>query len=259
MGLEESIKDLGYFEVGDLSTKEAFARIGVICKEHNFDTVIIDSVGPALEGDMSAAKDVIGFHRTYITPLRGMGITPILIDHQARAYSEDEYQGKGAFGSSYKEHLARSVYQVQARGYDEETGALVVRMRHKKANFTKLEKPFDLWVSFTDDDTIKIERIDVDDAELITERSVGLEQRILSALKSGPGDAHDICDRVQGNIGHVRNTLTKMKKANRVVEAGKEGKAIIYDLPGSSSSSHPLRANEDDERQEPMPYTEDFG
>ena len=75
-------------------------------------------------GDMAAAKDVIEFHNRYSAPFKTIGATPLLIDHQARQQAGEGYQSKGAFGSAYKEHLSRSLIQVEAGDRSAEQGTL---------------------------------------------------------------------------------------------------------------------------------------
>jgi DNA polymerase I len=232
MGLEQrDIRNLGYYEVADTPTPKAFADILTLCQEHGIDVVVIDSVGLALQGDAASGQDVIRFYRDYITPLTALGITPILIDHQARSYGDEDYQSRGVYGSSYKENLARSVFQVQPRPSEEGSHTLVVRMRQKKANFTKLAKPFDVHIRFQED-RITLSRQDVDDAELLTENTVSLPARILAALaKHETGTVSDITGWVGGNQGSVGNAVRELRRENRVVEVGKQGNATVYGLP----------------------------
>jgi len=241
------LKNLAYFEVGDMPTPQAFKAVRALCNEHDFDLVIIDSVGPALEGDVGQAKDVLAFHRKYISPLRKDGRTPVLIDHQGRSYSEGEYQGKGAYGNSYKEHLSRSVIQADPQPKDEDSNELVVRVRQKKANFGAQRRPFDAVVTFGEGVVI-IERRDVEDEELVAERTVSIEKRIKSALADANLDKYEIAARLGSDVGYIANKLSKLKRFGEVEEVGKEGRTPIYGLCGDSSSpSHPLGVGEGDE------------
>jgi hypothetical protein len=124
-------KDLAYLSALGLHTPEAFRHALDICRTHDVVMVVIDSFGPAMLGDMETAKDVIKFHNDYIAPLRAIGTTPLIIDHQGKLQSGENYLQKTAFGSAYKEHLARSVLQVEAGDRDRDSGTLNVRVRHK--------------------------------------------------------------------------------------------------------------------------------
>jgi DNA-binding transcriptional ArsR family regulator len=240
-GYEGEIRGLGYLATGDMPTPHVFAKVRALCEKHKLDVVIIDSVGPALEGDVGSSKDVIAFHRRYITPLRAQGVTPILIDHQARAYSEGEYQSKGAYGNSYKEHLARSIFQVEPKQNAGQSVKLLARVRHKKANFSGLEKPFDIEVVFGDG-SVTITRSETDDSELIREKTVSIDTRILSVLEGEELDKYEIAEKVGQQPGSVANRLTALKNDGKIVEVRKEGRTPIY-----SSSSLTPRENDNDE------------
>jgi hypothetical protein len=251
MALRGPIKDLAYFEVGELNTAATFSRIRAMCRKHAFDVVIIDSVGPALEGDAGYSKDVISFHRQYITPLRREGIHPILIDHQGRTYSPEEYQLKGAYGNSYKEHLARSVVQLQPNPQAEESGLLRVRLRHKKANFTGLMKPFDVVITFDEEHTTLV-REDLPESELLMEHTLSIPVRVLTILEDEPAFADEIAERIGSkNIGTVQNALTRLKKEGKVEEHDREGRRIKWGLPGSSQSQAPYKENDCDDKDQP--------
>ncbi len=283
LGINRSdVSGLGYYEVGDLDTGTAFEEVYELCREHGFTLVVIDSVGLALQGDAGSHKDVIEWHKSRIAPLSARGITTMLIDHQARSYSDDDYQSKGSFGSVYKGNLSRSVFQVQPRPVEEGSDTLVVRMRHRKANFTKLMKPFDVWVTFSDDN-ILIERHDVEDDALLTEKTISLESRILSAIRShDKGTITDISEWLGAKRGSVGNAVRDLKKEGRLEEVGKEGNASVYKIPGeanttistspgehadggghievgdddeeaSSPTSSPYKSDDDDEARETLP------
>jgi len=105
--------------------REAFTAALEACKEHGVELMVVDSLGPALQGDAEAARDVIGFFQKSIEPFRAEGIAILIIDHQSRLQAGQSYQSKGAFGSVFKTNLARSVIQAQATERGE--GTLTVR------------------------------------------------------------------------------------------------------------------------------------
>jgi hypothetical protein len=138
-------------------------------------------LGPAMVGDMAAAKDVIEFHNRYIAPFKTIASTPLLIDHQARQQAGEGYQSKGAFGSAYKEHLSRSLIQVEAGDRSAEQGTLNVRLRHKKTNFGTLADPFDVSLSFSDEMIVASTR-DLAPADRAQEATLNAEDRVVAAL-----------------------------------------------------------------------------
>jgi hypothetical protein len=54
--------------------KEAFASALDACKEHEVGLMVVDSLGPALQGNAEAARDVIGFFQRSIEPFRVEGV-----------------------------------------------------------------------------------------------------------------------------------------------------------------------------------------
>jgi RecA-family ATPase len=81
--LREPPDDLLYMSALGHPAKEAFAAALEACKEHGVELMVVDSLGPALQGDAEAAKDVIDFFQKSIEPFRAEGIAIVLIDHRA--------------------------------------------------------------------------------------------------------------------------------------------------------------------------------
>ncbi len=240
--------DLAYLSALGVRTGTAFARAFQVCREQDFVAVIIDSLGPAMLGDMETAKDVIGFHNTYIAPFRKIGVTPIIVDHQGKQQAGENYQSKGAFGSAYKEHLARSIFQIEPG--DREPDVLNVRIRHKKTNFGPKLDPFDVRLSFGAG-RIETTAIKLDAADLVTETTLNATDRVLMVLETGPGYPDEIAERTGLAVGTVSNCITKLKNACKVAYTGeRQGKAQQVRLsssPSSSSSSFGYRENDDDD------------
>jgi len=62
--------------------------------------MVVDSLGPALQGDAEAARNVIGFFQKCIEPFRAEGIAVLIMDHQSRLQAGQSYQSKGKPWSS---------------------------------------------------------------------------------------------------------------------------------------------------------------
>jgi RecA-family ATPase len=163
--------------------KEAFASALDACKEHEVGLMVVDSSGPALQGDAEVARDVIGFFQRSIEPFRAEGVAVLIIDHQSRLQAGQSYQSKGAFGSVFKTNLARSVIQAQATERGE--GTLTVRLRQKKHNFGPLAEPFGVKLSFSEE-AVSLEAIELDASELAEEATLNATDRVKLALESGP-------------------------------------------------------------------------
>ncbi|MDP9478673.1 MAG: bifunctional DNA primase/polymerase [Actinomycetota bacterium] len=240
--------DLAYLSALGVRTGTAFARAFQVCREQDFVAVVIDSLGPAMLGDMETAKDVIGFHNTYIAPFRKIGVTPIIVDHQGKLQAGENYQSKGAFGSAYKEHLARSIFQIEPG--DREPDVLNVRIRHRKTNFGPKLDPFDVRLSFGAG-RIETTAIKLDAADLVAETTMNATDRVLMVLEAGPSYPDEIAEQTGLAVGTVSNCITKLKNAGKVEYTGeRQGKAQQVRLsssPSSSSSSFGYRENDDDD------------
>jgi hypothetical protein len=245
--------DLLYVPVFGVHTPDAIQFALDKCEENGVVLAIIDSLGPAMIGDMAAAKDIIEFHNRYIAPFREVKATPVIIDHQARTQAGENYQNKGAFGSSYKEHLSRSVIQIERR--DGGAGAINIHLRHKKANFGALAEAFAVRLEFSEE-SIEATAGHLTAGDKARETTLNAKERVLAALKElgGVGYWDDIGDITGLKDGTVKNAITALKNANPplVVATGikKDGGAEevrLTDRKKSSSSSLSLYMDDDDD------------
>jgi len=212
-------EDFKYVSALGFKTHDAVEFALGECNAHDVVLVVLDSLGPAMVGDMAAARDVIEFHNCYIAPFKAIGVTPILVDHQARQQSGEGYQAKGAFGSAYKEHLSRSLIQVEAGDRSADRGVLNVRLRHKKTNFGVLAEPFDVSLSFSDEMIVAQVR-DLTPADRAQEATLNGVERVVAALEDGPAYPDEISEATGLSRGTVKNKITALKKAGRVETTG---------------------------------------
>jgi DNA-binding transcriptional ArsR family regulator len=244
-------EDLLYVSTLDFRTHDAIEFALSACQEHGAVLAVLDSLGPAMVGDMAAARDVIEFHNCYIAPFKAIGVTPILVDHQARQQSGEGYQAKGAFGSAYKEHLSRSLIQVEAGDRSADQGVLNVRLRHKKTNFGVLVEPFDVSLSFSDEMIVATTR-DLTPADRAQEVTLNARDRVIAVLEDGPAYPDDIQEATGLARSTVRNTLGALKKAGRVEPTGEmrgqfEQVDLVTSLYREKSPSHPASEATQDE------------
>jgi DNA-binding MarR family transcriptional regulator len=162
---------------------------------------------------------VIEFHNCYITPFKAVGATPLLVDHQARQQAGEGYQAKGAFGSAYKEHLSRSLIQVEAGDRSADQGTLNVRLRHKKTNFGALVEPFDVSLSFSDEMIVATTR-DLTPSDRAQESTLNSKDRVLAALEEGPAYPDELVETTGLTRSTVKNAITALKKASQVEITG---------------------------------------
>jgi hypothetical protein len=216
-GLDAPPEDLLYMSAIGHPASEVFTAALEACKEHGVELMVVDSLGPALQGDAEAARDVINFFQKSIEPFRAEGIAILIIDHQSRLQQGQNYQSKGAFGSVFKTNLARSVIQAQATERGE--GTLTVRLRQKKHNFGPLAEPFGVKLSFTEE-AVKLEAIELDASELAEEATLNATERVKLALENAPAYPWEIAEHTGLAVKTVKNVLTGLRKQGVVEPTG---------------------------------------
>lgn len=226
---------LRYMSAVGARARDAFEDALLECKEHDVRLLIVDSLGPALEGDAEASRDVIAFYNEVVGPFRTAGVAPLVIDHQSKMQAGERYQNKRAFGSVFKSNLARSVLQVEAT--DRSDGELTVRLRQNKHNFGPLLKPFGARLTFSEEE-VRIEAAELEDSDLAEEGTLNARDRIRLALKAlGEGTRSEINELVPDLAsGTMKKELAKLKELGETEEAGEvRDRQQVLRLTGSGS------------------------
>ncbi len=240
-GLEKPPEDLLYVSAAGHAVRGAFEVAREACEEHDVKLLILDSLGPALQGDAEAARDIINFFAERIEPLRATGVSVLIVDHQSKTQTGQSYQGKEAFGSVYKTNLARSVIQVEATERGE--GTLTVRLRQKKHNFGPLAEPFGVKLFFSEE-AVSLDAVELKAAELAEEATLTATERVKLALEDGPAYPWEIAETTGVPLKTVKNTLTGLRKQGVVEPTGEvEGRAEQVRL--SVPSSQPYKGQDD--------------
>jgi len=208
-GLGNPPAGLRYMSAVGVRARDAFEDALVECKAHDISLLVVDSLGPALEGDAEASRDVISFYNEVVGPFRIAGVAPLVIDHQSKMQAGDRYQNKRAFGSVFKSNLARSVLQVEAT--DRSDGELTVRIRQNKHNFGPLLKPFGVHLTFSEEE-VRIEAVELEEADLAEEGTINARERVRLSLQA-------LCEATRAEIleqvtdlspGTVKKELSKL-------------------------------------------------
>jgi hypothetical protein len=216
-GLKEPPANLYYLSAVGHATRDALQAALQACGEHAAALLVIDSLGPALQGDAEAARDVIGFFRSEVDPFRALGVAVLIIDHQAKLQAGESYQRKGAFGSVYKANLARSV--IQAEAIERGEGMLSLRIRQKKHNFGPLVDPFGVKLEFSEE-SVSLEAVELDPAQMAEEATLTAPERVKLALQDGPLYPSEISDATGVPSKTVKNSLTGLRKQGIVEPTG---------------------------------------
>jgi hypothetical protein len=216
-GLAAPPDDLLYMSALGYTAREAFTAALETCEEHGLKLLVLDSLGPALQGDAEASRDVISFFSQAMEPFRTKGVGVLLIDHQSKLQAGQSYQSKSAFGSVYKNNLARSVIQVEATERGE--GTLTLRLRHKKHNFGPLAEPFGATLTFAEDE-VTLTPVELGAAELAEEATLNAADRVTLALEQGPAYPWEIAEFTGLAVKTVKNALTGLRKQGLVEPTG---------------------------------------
>lgn len=233
MGFEEPPEGFYYLSAAGYPPREMFDQALAYCKEHGIGMVIVDSLGYALVGDAEASKDVLLFFREVEGGYRRDGISLMIVDHQPKG---GRYQERTMFGSVYKSNSIRSVFQVEPSEHDGDY--LNLTMRHTKVNFGPKLPAFGIRVEFGKDRIAFVKR-ELDDTELATETTANAKDRVKKALQDGPMFPYEIEEVTDLDHGTVKNTLSKLRKAEVVQDTGSVGKYGAKQVRLTSSSSQP--------------------
>jgi len=105
-------------------------------KKKKFDDIefiVIDSLGAA-GLDAENVSDVIQVFNS----LKETNVTTLIIDHQPKVQSQENYQHKTQYGSVYKRNLSRSQFHLSRLNQNEDVCSLM--LKHNKSNFGTLLK-----------------------------------------------------------------------------------------------------------------------
>jgi hypothetical protein len=242
-------KHLAYLSGTGMDAEEVFRRARLFCKNHEAKAIIIDSMGLAMGGDMERSTDVLAFHKAYIDPLRLLGVTPIIVDHQGKLQAGEKYQGKGIFGSAFKQWVVRSVLQFEVEERNREEGTLEVRVRHTKTNFGPALEPFGVKFTFGRN-KVESKVTELSGAELSDEDTAPARERTKGLLEAvGPLTVAEIAQRLGLAPGTVNDKLSELTQADEVEIVGQQGRAKVYGL--TSSLHSPYKGTGDDEAKRP--------
>lgn len=193
-----------------LSLSEDIEEIHRIIAENKIDTVIIDSVIGACEGDINKNEVAADFYRA----LRALTDTTTLAIHHV---SKDKLAGsRSPFGSAYFSNLARSVWELTSSQEPGES-KLSICLSHYKSNDDTKHQPIGMEVEYrkTEQKTI-FSNIAVEDIPE-AQTKLSLTRRIENELKNGNMGLKDIVDSLGVSYQLVANALSKMKRNDKVI------------------------------------------
>jgi hypothetical protein len=190
------------------------------CITHGSEVCYIDSVGLAVRGNPGDFEVIIEFFEGIVTDFATEGIIPVLIDHQRRLAPGEKNQSLGAYGSVWKENLARTQTQLELVARDREAHTVTTRLRAKKTNFDELPEPVGLRTTFSED-TIKLEVVEIEAGHKAQEETLTASDRVFYAIqaleKAGPHAAQEATGLA---LSTVKKEITALRKTGKVEDTG---------------------------------------
>lgn len=145
MGLElPKVPGNLYYYSPEKSLSRLLPHIKEALKTKGIQFLIIDSLGASCV-DPEKVGDIV----EVFSQIKNLGIATLILDHQSKMQSQDNYNQKTPYGSVYKYNLSRSVFQLSSIGREDHQISLM--LRHKKANFGRLIQDLTFDISFEGD------------------------------------------------------------------------------------------------------------
>jgi hypothetical protein len=178
-----------------------------IVTEHKIRFIIIDSLGPAVKGNLNDPEPAIEYNQA----LRKLGVTSLTLAHNSK---DPLTKQRSIFGSVFFSNLARSIWQCKVEGERQpDDNHAIISLKHIKASFSQLYGTLGYKFKFTDD-TIAVSKTDLADTNLSGE--LPLTWQIKNLLKGGALQASEIADLTDRPINTVRVTLSRMKAKKEI-------------------------------------------
>lgn len=183
--------------------------------------VIIDSLGPAVGGDLNDAGQALRF----FCALSQLKVTSLILAHVSKGLGTGE---RTVFGSVFFENEARCIWEV--RGLQEAgEDTLEVGLFHRKSPpFMGKQKPFGYKLSYTPTTT----RIVPQNPETVREfvDAMGTQARAKAhVLENGPQTAQQIAGALQITLNNAKQAAKRLKEKGEF-RLFKDGKDWKYDV-----------------------------
>lgn len=168
--------------------------------------LVIDSMGPAVGGDLLSASDSTRF----FAALRQLNVTALIVAHTPKS-------GNGVYGTVFHRNLARSVWEATAYTAAGEN-SVSLGLFHTKSNVSGLQPPIGLEFQF-DGETgpVRVLPQDVTEIPMVSEKA-SAKDRILALLpRTGPLGIGDVAKQLGISYDTAKKTLYRLEEQRRVV------------------------------------------
>ena len=217
LGLTGPPEGLYYWRLpGSLKDQGVQAEVYTAVIWCNPSLIVIDSITVAASGTDVSKVEITTELMSF---LGGLGATVLAVDHVAKPAPGTNPSELRPFGSVFKFNLARSVIHVLPG----KAGAL--RLRQTKSNFGPVSQSVGAAVEFADSEwgpMVTVTQLKDDDPRLDSaDVQVSAEEEVWRVLAQlGPSKPDAIGELLDMSEKTVRNHLTSLRKAERVVALG---------------------------------------
>lgn len=164
--------------------------------EHNANVLIIDSMAPAVGGDLKDAAQALKL----TSALRQLDCASLLIGQTSK---DRESKHKSVYGSTFFEYYARNIFELR-KAQEEGSDEMDIALYQTYCNLSKRIAPMGFHISYKDN--IKIESQAITMPALIERMSTA--SRMIDLLKSGRLPTNEIKE----TLGITRNTADQTLK-----------------------------------------------
>lgn len=186
---------------------DSIDTIQQIVVENKIRFIIVDSLGPAVKGNLNDPEPAIEYNQA----LRRLGITSLTLAHNSK---DPLTKQRSIFGSVFFSNLARSIWQCKIEG-ERQPGdtEVIVSLKQIKASYSQPYGTLGYSFKFSDD-TIAVKKTDLADTNLSGE--LPLTWQIKNLLKGGALAATEIAGLTDRPINTVRVTLSRMRAKKEI-------------------------------------------
>ena len=194
-------KNLHYIR-SDLPLIKETQRISRLISDHQYQYLICDSIGFAVDGPAEAHESARG----YFGALRMCGVGSLSLAHIAKA--REDGKDPTIYGSAFFRAGARSAWFVD-RGTENAPGELHVGLHHRKSNSSDLLKPIAFRFTFSHQ-RVQIARADITKVETLA-GSLPILDRMLRELSGGPMTMKDLAEALDSSVNVIRSMVSRHK------------------------------------------------
>ncbi len=171
------------------------------------EALIIDSLGPAVGGDLKSPESALHFTKA----IRSLNCSPLVIGQTSK---DKDSKTKSVYGSTFFEYYARNIIELKKIGGDEDD--FDVALINTYNNLGKKFKPIGLHISFTDD-TIALSTKEASNMPELY-NLLPLKRRIADfLLDAGMQTLQEIAKGVDASAEQCRVRLYELRREDKVL------------------------------------------